>query len=233
MLRRLAAEPQGLSFGELAQQVGLARSTAHRILEALRREGFIRKTAAGRLHIGPDLIAIALASRRDLRREAAPYLERLSHELQETVDLAVLDGHEVLFVDQFVSRRNLHIVAEIGARFPLYCSASGKALLGALPPEQAEGLLPERLTPLTAKTISERRKLLAELAQVRRSGIAYDHEEHDIGIAAMGTAVSDASGDLAAIAVVLPAGRLAASRERIAEALLRTRDEIHAALRRR
>ena len=118
MLRRLAAEPDGLTLIELAARVGLPRSTAHRIVGALSQEGFVRAAPSGKLRIGSSLIGIAVSSRRDLRHEAAPFIERLSHELRETVDLAVLDGSEVLFVDQYTSRRTLRVVAEIGARFP-------------------------------------------------------------------------------------------------------------------
>jgi IclR family acetate operon transcriptional repressor len=231
LLRAVAATPSGLTISDLAEQLHLPRSTTHRIVDALQEEGFISKTASGGLHIGPSLIGIAVSSRRDLRHEAAPTLERLCHELRETVDLAVLDGAEVLFIEQFVSRRALRIVAQIGARFPLHATASGKALLAALPAEQAKRLLPRVLRPLSAKTITDRRVLFGELKEIRQSGIAYDDEEHDLGITALACAFRDGAGDLAAVSVVLPAVRFAATQERIAAALLRARDELQLRLR--
>ena len=74
-------------LAELAARVGLPRSTTHRIVRALSQEDFVLVAPSGKLRVGPSLIHIAVASRRDFRHEAAPYLERLSHELHETVDL--------------------------------------------------------------------------------------------------------------------------------------------------
>jgi DNA-binding IclR family transcriptional regulator len=229
-LRRLAAEPDGLTLIELAGRVGLPRSTTHRIVRALSQEGFVRAAPSGKLRIGPALIGIAMSSRRDLRHEAGPFLERLSHELHETVDLAVLDGGEVLFIDQYASRRSLRVVSEIGARFPAYCTANGKALLAALPEAEMERLLPRHLKRITEHTITDRDVLLAELERARTAGIAYDREEYTIGVSAVGTVVRDAIGTVAAITVVMPAARFRGEEERVTAALLRTRDEIQSVL---
>jgi DNA-binding IclR family transcriptional regulator len=230
MLRRLAAEPDGLTLIELAARVGLPRSTAHRIVGALTREGFIRVASSGRLRIGSALIGIAVSSRRDLRHEAAPFIERLSRELRETVDLAVLDGSEILFIDQHTSRRTLRVVAEIGARFPLYCTAGGKAVLAALPAQEAERLVPRQLAPMTENTITDRGAFFEEIEKIRASGVAYDYEEHTVGIAAAAVAVRDSVGAVAAISVIIPAARSHGSWDQVTAALLRARDQIQAAL---
>jgi DNA-binding IclR family transcriptional regulator len=230
IMRLLAESPDGLNLAELTELVGLPRSTVHRIVGALDAEGFVRPAASGKLRIGPALIGLAVSSRRDLRHEAARYLERLSHELRETVDLAVLDGGEVLFIDQYASRRLLRVVSEIGARFPLHCTANGKALLADLPREEVLRLLPKTLPTMTANTITDRDRLLDELERVRAAGVAYDRQEHNIGLSAVGAAIKDAVGNVAAITVVLPTARFEGNEERIAAALLRTREEIQAAL---
>jgi DNA-binding IclR family transcriptional regulator len=230
MLRRLAAEPDGLTSIELADRVGLPRSTAYRIVGALCQEGLMRVLPSGKLRIGAGLMGIAAAARRDLRHEAAPYLERLSHELDETVELVVLDGDEALFTNQYVSSRSLRVVAEVGDRFPLYCTACGKALLAELPHAEAERLVPAALEPFTPHTNLNRRDLLRELDLVRATGVAYDHQEHSVGISAVGAAIRDASGASAAVTVVMPAARLEGNEEHVAAALLRVRDEIQRAL---
>jgi DNA-binding IclR family transcriptional regulator len=232
MLRRLAAEPEGLPLGDLATKVGLPRSTVHRIVRALVDEGFVRTTPSGKLRIGPGLIGIAVSDRRDLRHEAAPFLERLSQEVHETVDLAVLDGGEVLFIDQYSSRRSLRVVSEIGARLPLYCTANGKALLAALPPDEAARLLPRQLRAMTANTVTDRVALSRELAEIRKTGLAFDREEQNVGIVAIGTAVQDAAGTLAAVTVAMPTAHLTPDvRSHIETALLKTADEMQAVLR--
>jgi DNA-binding IclR family transcriptional regulator len=226
MLRALSAEPNGLTPIELADRVGLPRSTAYRIVGTLASEGFMRASPGGKLFIGAGLISIATAGRRDLRHEAAPYLEQLSHELHETVELVVLDGGEALFTNQFVSSRSLRVVAQVGDRFPLHCTACGKALLAELPEEDALALIPARLERFTPHTDVDRRRLLKSLETVRADGVAYDHQEHTIGVSAVGAAIRDASGALAALTVVMPAARLEGHEEHIAAAVLRVRDEI-------
>jgi DNA-binding IclR family transcriptional regulator len=230
MLRALSAEPDGLTSIELADRVGLPRSTAYRIVGALASEGFVRVSLGGRLFIGAGLIGIATAGRRDLRHEASPYLERLSHELHETVELVVLDGGDALFTNQFVSSRSLRVVAEVGDRFPLYCTACGKALLAELPHAEAVRLIPRKLKAHTPHTNVDREDLLKELDLVRSTGVAFDRQEHTVGVSAVGAAIHDAAGSVAALTVVMPAARLEGNEERIASALLRVRDEIQTAL---
>ena len=79
----------------------------------------------------------------------------------------MLDGGEVLFIDQYISRRALRVVAEIGARFPLYCTANGKALLAALPPEETERLVPRQMKAHTEFTVTDRVALFRELRSGR------------------------------------------------------------------
>lgn len=230
LLRELSTAPEGLTPIALADRVGLPRSTCYRIVGALCQEGLMRLAPSGKLHIGAGLISIAAAVRRELRHEAAPYLKRLSLELHETVELVVLDGEEALFTDQYVPQRSLRVVAEVGDRFPLYCTACGKALLAELPDMEAVRLVPPRLEPLTSHTIVDRDALLREVAAARTAGVAFDHQEHTLGVSAVGAALQDAGGALAAITVAMPAARLDGHEERISAALLRTRDDIQQAI---
>jgi DNA-binding IclR family transcriptional regulator len=226
LLRDLSTVPEGLTPIALADRVGLPRSTCYRIVGALCQEGLMRLAPSGRLHIGAGLISIAAAARRELRHEAAPYLKKLSLELHETVELVVLDGDEALFTDQYVPQRSLRVVAEVGDRFPLYCTACGKALLAELSREETEELVPHPLSPLTSHTIVDRGTLLDEIDVARREGVAFDHQEHTLGVSAVGAAVRDSGGSLAAITVAMPSARLDGHEKRIADALLRARDDI-------
>ncbi len=226
MLRALSAEPNGLTPIELADRVGLPRSTAYRIVGTLTSEGFVRASPGGKLFIGAGLISIATAGRRDLRHEAAPYLEQLSHELHETVELVVLDGGEALFTNQFVSSRSLRVVAQVGDRFPLHCTACGKALLAELPLDEALQLVPDRLERYTPHTNVDRRRVFEELDAVRATGVAFDHQEHTVGVSAVAAAIHDASGALASLTVAMPAARLEGHEALIAAAVLRARDAI-------
>ena len=224
VMRAISAEPAGLTISELMSYTRLPRTTVHRIVITLADQDFVRISADGRAAIGAGLVALVSSSGRDVRRVLAPYLERLSREVRETVDLAVLDDREVLFIDHCTARRALRVVAEVGTRLPLHSTASGKALLAALGPDEAKNLLPRRLVPATPKTVTNRRALLAELEEVRLTGLAYDCEEQTVGIFAVGTALR--VGELVAITVVLPVARFAPEEHRIAAAILRTREAI-------
>jgi len=230
IMRLLGEHPDGVTFTELARLAGLPRPTVHRIVGTLEEEGFVVTPPSGKLRLGPALIRLAVTGRRELRHEATPYLEALSHDLNETVDLAVLDGGEVLFIDQHTPCRRLRIVSEIGARFPVHCTANGKALLAQLSDDEVRHLLPRRLEALTEHTITDRDRLLHELAAVRVHGYAIDDEEHRLGICAVGTAVSDVVGATAAVTVVAPSARFHGSEQRLIAALLQMRTTVQGVL---
>lgn len=160
----------------------------------------------------------------------APYLQALSHELNETVDLAVLDGRDVLFIDQHAPRRRLPIVSEIGARFPVHCTANGKALLAELSDDEVVRMLPKQLEALAPNSITDRDRLLQELATVRAHGYAIDDEEHRLGICAVGVAVSDVVGSAAAVTVVVPSARFHGNEQRIIAELQRARRALQSVL---
>jgi len=207
ILRAVAGSPTGLSLAELAREVGVPRSSAHRIVRALERERLLAVTADGRVRVGAGVGALA-AARSDAIREALhSLLAELRGELGETVDLSVLDGAGARFVDQIPAPHRLRAVSAVGEVFPLHCTANGKALLAALPPAEVESLLPARLERRTPATITGRAALLAELERVREQGVAFDREEHTEGISAVAAAVVEASLPVAAISVPAPTAR--------------------------
>lgn len=229
ILRALEDEPDGLSLAKIAQRVGLARSTVHRLTVALAAEGFVMPASpTGRLRLGPALVRLGAASQRELRQELEPFLRRLADEVSETVDLAVLDGAQVRFIDQITGAHRLRAESSVGDAFPLHCSANGKALLAALAAGEAEALLPSRLDALTPNTITSRAALRRELDATRRDGLAYDREEHTLGICAVGTAVPGGAAALAAITIVAPTTRFVGQEERFGACLLRVGREIAA-----
>ncbi len=232
LLRLLAADSSGgLTFSELVVRSGLPRTTVHRIRGALEHEDLVyTDTATGRLHLGPGIMRLAMA-RRDLPTVVKPYLERLSRELNETVDLGVLDGMHVLFIAQLPApQRSLMVVSRVGARFPAYCTANGKALLAQLPLDEIKRRLPKRLETPARHTPIGRKALLTELEEVRRTGLGFDREEHRTGICSVGVAVTDIDGSAASISVPMPTARYDVDVETVANALLRVRDEVQIAL---
>ena len=231
VLRALEGEPNGLSLGEIAQRVGLARSTVQRIVDALRDEQFIMAASpTGGVRLGPALVRLAAAARVDFDHVTRPVIHDLAEELGETVDLSVLKGHSAVFIDQVSGRHRLRAVSAIGDSFDLHCTANGKALLSVLPESQARTLLKPPLAKLTPKTITNRDALLKEVERVRRSGIAVDNEEHTEGISALGTGFLDPLGRAVALSIPVPTTRFARIRPVLAKHLLEARARILAAL---
>ncbi|MET0558048.1 MAG: IclR family transcriptional regulator [Solirubrobacterales bacterium] len=219
VLRALERAPTGLTLSQLAAAVELPKSTGHRIVAALAEEQLVAHERGGAIRLGSAAARLGAASREALGERLRPVLLGLRRDLDETVDLAVLDGGCVRFVDQVPAPRRLRATSSIGELFPLHCTANGKALLAALPEARVLELLPARLPRFTPNTETSREQLLTELATVRRQGIAFDREEHTEGICAIGAAISDGDDPAAAaISVPVPSQRFAAAEATIASA---------------
>lgn len=220
IMRTLHAAPEGLTLSQLAQEVGLARTTVHRIVQALQTEGLVTSPASdGTLHLGPELGRLATGTSGAVVRTVRPFIERLAQEVNETVDLAVLYGADVRFVDQVVPGRRLRADSVVGELYPAHCTANGKVLLAALPPAALESTLRPRLKRYTENTIVNRGDLLTELAEVRRTGVAFDREEHDLRVCAVGAAVFDALGARVAITIAVPSDRFYDKEQELANAV--------------
>jgi DNA-binding IclR family transcriptional regulator len=228
ILRALDNEPQGLSLSQLAKRVELPRSSTHRIVSALTAEGLLAAASPnGRVLLGPEIGRLA-AGRREFWRELRPYMERLFFALDETVDCAVLDGDHVRFVDQIAGRHRLRAVSVVGSSFPLHSTANGKAILAELGPEELSRLLPGRLKRFTEHTITSPSALMRELEEIRTRGVAFDREEHTIGLSAAGISLRDPSGEFAALTVPMPTQRFAGNEEQLTTALLEIRRDVEA-----
>jgi DNA-binding IclR family transcriptional regulator len=224
ILRALEDENSGLSLGQIAQRVSLARSTVQRIVAALETEKLvIAATPNGRVRLGPTILRLAASVRSDFVSLARPYLERLSEELHETVDLSTVKKDHLVFIDQVISSQRLRTVSAVGETFPLYCTANGKAYLARLSDPAVEALIGRVYQPRTPKTLQRLDTLLADLKTVRRAGVAYDREEHTQGICAVGVALHDPLGNSVAISVPVPSQRFADRHTLIAERLLATK----------
>ncbi len=224
ILRVLEEDVSGLSLGQIAQRTGLARSTVQRIVAALHTEKFvIAASPTGRVMLGPALLRLAGAVRSDFLEFAKPILARLSQELKETVDLAAIRKDRLLFVDQVIGPQRLRTVSGVGETFPLYCTANGKAYLAMLDNRSVERLIGAEFEARTPHTITKIGRLFEELDQIRKTGVAFDHEEHTLGISAAGIALLDALANPIAISVPVPTQRFDDAKDHIAERLLETK----------
>ncbi len=221
ILRLLQAHPGGLSQAEIGERLGMARSTVSRILNALDDEGLVAaRGARGPYRLGPEVARMAGTVRFSVVLDVHPFMEDLSRELGETVDLSILDGDRATFVDQVVSPHRLRAISAVGESFPLHCCANGKALLADLPPDQRALAVPSRLARLTDNTITSAAALGKELERVRAEGIAYDREEQTEGICAVGAVLRGVSEQMVAVSVPVPVQRFYRRESELADALL-------------
>jgi len=227
ILRALEEETAGLSLGQIAQRVGLARSTVQRIVAALLAEKLVMAASPnGRVRLGPTILRLAASVRTDFVSLARPFLTRLSNDLHETVDLATVKKDHLVFIDQVIGPQRLRTVSAVGETFPLYCTANGKAYLAGLDRGAIERLIGQSYERRTPKTLTRLSDLIDDLTSVRRSGVAFDREEHTLGICAAGVAMRDLLGNSIAISVPVPAQRFYDRQAQIAERLLATKQAL-------
>jgi IclR family transcriptional regulator, acetate operon repressor len=208
----LFRERKSVRLTEACAYLGVAHSTAHRLLAMLIHYGFVRQDPQTRAYRpGPTLIEIGLAAvqRMDVRAEARPFLERLSEEFEETVHLVTLEGNQVRFLDSVESQRALRVAARTGKVLPAHCTSAGKALLASLSDEEVAGRYPDgRLETQTGQSLRTSRALGAALEEVRAQGYATNSEESEEGVGSVAIALVNSAGQaVAAVAVALPVSR--------------------------
>ncbi len=206
-----------MTLGELCTAEGLSKTTGHRLLAALESEGLVGRDTRGRYRLGSTVIALGARAVRshDLRAVVQPTLEELARETGETATLEVLSEGEMLIVAEVAGRHLVTAAPEIGTRWPVYATSTGKALLAVLPRSERGLLLEASLARFTEATITDPAELERDLERVRDRGYATVIGELEVGAAAVAVVLRDPAGDaVAAISIGGPASRL--TRRRLA-----------------
>ncbi|MCO5066746.1 MAG: IclR family transcriptional regulator [Rhizobiaceae bacterium] len=202
-----------------------------RIVNALVDEDFVVPASAeGGYRLGPSLQALAQAGRVDVVTAARSHIVALSQATGETVDLSMMRGNQVLFIDQITGTHRLRTVSAVGEIFPLTNTANGKACLSLLDPETALALIEHEVASLGADAPRPVKDIAAEVENARHTGISYNHGEHTAGICAVGTGFHDVSGNIYAISVPVPSPRFPTVVDAIIEKMVEARHAIARAL---
>ena len=198
-----------ISVTEAATRLGVAPSTAHRLLAALCYRGFAVQDAARHYSIGPALAAhAATVTTATLRSAASPALATLRQAFKETVHLMVLRGTSIQFVDGIEADRALRISLRVGGTMPAYCSAGGKAMLAALSTSEVDALHAAGLPEWPTAKIRSLTALKRQLAEIRQAGYGVQIEETEVGVCGVGAAILDLTGrPVAGLTLALPMGR--------------------------
>ncbi|MGY4654588.1 IclR family transcriptional regulator [Mycobacterium sp. URHB0021] len=229
LLLLLFREQPRVRLTDACKYLGVAHSTAHRLLAMLAHHGFVQQEPVTRAYIaGPALVEVGLAvvGSLNVREQARPMMEELSAELGETVHLGVLEGNQVRYVDAVESERALRVVARTGTLVPAHCTSLGKALLSLMTDQQVAELYPASAEPFAARTersITTQAKLLKEVSKARARGYALNAGETEDDVGSVAVAFRDFVGRPAAIAVAAPTSRLSSQRiPHIADLMIQT-----------
>ncbi len=229
-----------LGIADIADELGMSRSTTHRYVITLVALGYLEQGASRKYRLGlrvTDLGMSALNST-GLREHARPYLEELRQRTSYTAGLGVLDGSEVLYVDRARSFRRgqnqIDLGLQPGSRLPAYCTSIGKLLLAFLPDAQQRDVLAEiKLTKQAPKTITSKKALRTELEKIREASFAVDDEELAAGLHAIAAPVRNESRDVvAAVNLAAPSSTIALEEliDALGPHLVSTADRISARL---
>ncbi|OON80959.1 IclR family transcriptional regulator [Streptomyces tsukubensis] len=214
---------------ELAEELGVPRSSMYALLQTLIDRGWVRTDVTGSLYgigIRALLTGTSYLDTDPRVRAARPHLDEASQALGETIHLGRLDGFDVAYLATRESHEYLRTLSRVGRRLPAHAGALGKALLADRPDE---ALPPGPLEALTARTHTDPAGLAADLAGVREAGYAVDREEGVTGIAGFGFALRYDRPALDAISCSVPVARLTAAHERQIIGVMReTRERIEA-----
>jgi len=202
-----------LGITELARELALTRSTTHRYVATLTSLRYLEQDASTRKYrLGPRVLDLgfSMLGSLELREVAAPHLRRLTDSTGHTSNLAIRDDTDVILIDRVRGRpgryHHLEFTLHVGSRLPSYCSATGKALLAFVPRPDLDRLLDRMdLIPRGPRTLTDRSALMAELEQVRRTGLATNDEELESALRSIAAPVRARSGEVvAAVNVAIP-----------------------------
>ncbi|GHE94213.1 IclR family transcriptional regulator [Amycolatopsis deserti] len=199
-----------LSLAELSARTGLPKATAHRLAAELVRWGGLERVGAGyRLSMKLFELGQRVPRRRELREAALPYLQDLYEATHENIHLAVPDGGHTLFLEKVTGHRSTRIGSRVGGRMPVHCTATGKVFLALGPPEYFRRVTAAGLARKTPRTIVAPGLLRRDLDRAVERGYGVNHEEAEVGVAAVAAPVYDRRRRLiAAVSITGSAERL-------------------------
>jgi DNA-binding IclR family transcriptional regulator len=232
LLDALAHYQDPVSLKELALETGLHPSTAHRILNDLVKTRFVDRADTGYYQLGMRLLELGniVKSHLNVRETALEFMRTLHRQTNQTINLSVRQGDDIVYIDRaFSERSGMQVVRAIGGRAPLHLTSTGKLFLSLDEPKAIRAYATRTgLSGHNKNSITDLSKLEKELAEVRQTGYAKDNEELELGVRCMAAGIHDDSGKMiAGLSISAPADRL---QEDWKNNLMETAHQISAAL---
>lgn len=226
----LLADQGSLRVVDVAEHLGVARSTSHRILTALTERGFLVQDAYKVYRAGPtfERLQSRTPAPRSIVDVVHPHLEALHRVVNETCHLGVLEGSGVRFIDCVQAQHPLQVGTRTGMLLPADRTAIGRALLATLPPQALRALYPRGVTGRSQEAKSSLIALERQVHRARRAGYARNDGESEPGIQAVAVTLADHTGrEIAAMAVAIPTARFERSMiPHLVEQLTLTREAV-------
>lgn len=202
-----------IKLSEISDMLNINKSTVHGILNTLKYHGFIEQdesTKKYRLGIRFIEYGEIVTNSINIGNIAYPIIERVSEKIEETVHIAMLDGHDVVYVEKKECNKSIKISTKIGVRIPAYVTADGKIILSYLKKDKVKEYIPENMKKLTPNTITDKHELLEILCEIRNRGYATDNEEVIEGVVCVAAPIFDHRGDVRySMSATGPRGRMA------------------------
>jgi DNA-binding IclR family transcriptional regulator len=213
LLKEFGGPDRELGVTELSRRLSIGKSTAHRLLNTLAEERLLEQdpdTGLYRLALTMHELGASVQAATDLHTAASPVLDQLRNMTKETIQVAVLDGRHVVYIERRESPQTIRLFGRVGHRNHAYCTSTGKVLLAFLPPAELDAILSGwKLQKHTPYTISDLPTLRANLVQVRSQGWAENVNEFEVGVASIAAPIRDHRGTVvAAVSVAGPVQRL-------------------------
>jgi DNA-binding IclR family transcriptional regulator len=220
ILDAVASTPGEIGLTELARRTGLKKATVHRLAADLLAHKMLERGGYGyRLGLHTFELGQHVPASRRLRATAVPYMTDLLTATGEVVQLGVLDGTEVVYVEKLTGQHSVATPAKVGTRLPAYCSGLGKAILAFSDEAVVEQVLAAPMPARTSTTITDPARFRVEIEKIRESGVAYDREEGTAGILCVASAIvvdsyhgRDGHRAVAGLSIAGAAGRIQPAR---------------------
>lgn len=225
IINTLAESSDGMILADIAQTVGLAPSTAHRLLTTMQHQRFVRfDPGSNHWQIGVQalLVGNAFLRTRDVVQMARPFMRRLMEESGETVNLAIEDLGEAIYMSQVECRQLMRAITRPGGRVLMHCSGIGKAILASMSEADVRKILQKHGLPkITEKTLATPAALKVDLKAIRERGYSIDDEENAVGLRCVAAVVHDEHGEaLAGLSLSGPMARITDDRLPVLGALV-------------
>lgn len=201
IIKLVSSSKDGMGVTELANQIGLNKSSIFRLLETLVVHGFIEQNPETKKYkLGYQFLELStkLLESIDIRKEALPFLKQLEEISNEVIHLVIYSQKEAVYIEKLEGNEALRMHSQVGRRAPLHCTSAGKAILANLPVSEVKEIIQKNGLPRhTEKTITTEKELFENLTMIKKQGYGIEREENETGLTCIAAAIFNHRGEVA------------------------------------